>query len=290
MRSGMASIEELLGHGGWLIDDAQARRSANPDTFWMPENRDLASLHRGTLARLIFQLLDQADPVVDGLEPYDQSGAPNLVVAHERMWVWVEEGDPSDPEAELVGILTNLPMATHTRLVPGARVSFKLKDVIDLDLHPPTVMDDELEAMTSVGFPVLDLEHAIRPEDAIRDPAISPTQLDACAKLGVRPQRPLLVPFVQCLVSRNVTNDARPLYGARWPPNPERSDCGWIFWAGDPDIEVVDQAEGFDIVAVTQIKQRSDLAWKYLALPPGWAFVVGADNTEDAYQDPELLA
>lgn len=40
--------------------------------------------------------------------------------------------------------------------------------------------------------------------------------------------------------------------------------------------------DGFDVIEVAQVKGRSPVAWKYLALPPGWAFVLG----EDGYEDP----
>lgn len=282
-------MEELIAHGGWRIDDAQARHAASPDTFWLPPADQLSRLAPGASVRIIFQIADQADPVVDGLDPYDAAGRPNLVVAHERMWLWVESVVGGGNEAELVGILMNLPVATHSRLVPGARVRFRPRDVIDLDLDPPMPMRDDLAAMADSGRPVLDLDAATVPEDPLRDPTIAPSQAEVCARFGVRPERPSPVPFVRGLVGRTVAEGAWPLYGARWPPTPERSDCGWVIWAGHRDMDEALEADGFDAVPVTDLYRRSPIAWRHLALPPGWAFVFEADGSEDVYQDPELL-
>jgi len=52
--------------------------------------------------------------------------------------------------------------------------------------------------------------------------------------------------------------------------------------------DVVD-SDGFEVVPVQEVKARNRDAWRYLALPPGWAFVLGPDGFEDVYQDPDLL-
>ena len=62
-------VERVLAHGGWELDDAQARHAANPDTFWLPSDDELDGLVPGTCARLIFTTTDLADPVRDGAEP-----------------------------------------------------------------------------------------------------------------------------------------------------------------------------------------------------------------------------
>lgn len=69
----------------------------------------------------------------------------------ERMWLWVETLDGDD----IVGVLQNMPLATHTRLVIGARVGLRRTDIIDLELEPPVEMDDAVAAMAEVGFPAL---------------------------------------------------------------------------------------------------------------------------------------
>lgn len=289
MRTGAASVDQLMAHGGWLLDDVQARHAAAPDTFWMPSAEQLAELAPGSTARLIFQVADQADPVVDGLDPYDDAGRPNLVVAHERMWVWIESVAGVGDDAELVGVLMNMPVATHSRLVPGARIRFRLRDVIDVDLVPPVDMADELEAMAELGRPRLDLDAMTAPEDPQRDPTIAPSQAEVCNRFGVRPERPSPTTAVRCILGRTVADGVWPLFGARWPPTPERADCGWAIWATHADMDEALEADGFDAVAITDVKARNETAWRYLALPPGWAFVLGPDGFEDVYQDPELL-
>lgn len=282
-------MDQLMAHGGWLLDDAQARHAADPGTFSMPSAEDLARLAPGTTARLLFQIADQADPVVDGLDPYDDAGHPNLVVAHERMWVWVESVSGTGDDAELIGVLMHMPVATHSRLVPGAQVRFRRGDVIDLDLAPPVEMADELEAMALLGRPRLDLDAVTAPEDPQRDPTIAPSQAEVCARYGVRPERPSPSSLVRCLVGRTVAEGVWPLYGARWPPTPQRWDCGWAIWATHADMDEALEADGFDAVAITDLEVRSQTAWRYLALPPGWAFVLDREGVEDVYQDPELL-
>jgi hypothetical protein len=289
MRTGSASVDELIAHGGWLIDDAQARHAANPDTFWLPSSDELGQLVPGTTARLIFQIADQADPVVDGLDPYDAEGRPNLVVAHERMWLWVESVAGEGEHAVLVGVLMNMPVATHSRLLPGARVRFRPRDVIDLDLRPSVTMEDEFRWMAEHGLQLLDADFVTSPEDPERDPTIAPSQAEVCERFGVRPERPQPSPFVRCLVGRTVAEDTWPIFGGRWRPNPDRNDCGWSIWATHSDMDVAADADGFETLPVGEVKARCDVAWRYLALPPGWAFVLGPDGFEDVYQDPELL-
>lgn len=278
------TIERLVAHGGWAIDDAQARHAANPDTFWLPDEADLRRLIPGTAARLIFAVLDQADAVRDGLDPYDAAGRPNLVVTHERMWVWV---DNFEHEGHLVGILQNLPTATHTRLVPGARMGFLPRHVIDLDLVPPVRMEDELAAMTEVGFPPLLLGQVTEPEDPGRPPTLPPSQAAMCARVGARPERPWA--FSRCLLGNDVADGARPLYGGRFRPQPDRRDCGWAIWARHPDMEDAADDTGFQVVDVAEVHARSRDAWAYLALPPGWAYVLNPDGSDDVYTDPGLL-
>jgi len=48
---------------------------------------------------------------------------------------------------------------------------------------------------------------------------------------------------------------------------------------------VAAKKEGFDIVDVGSLYDRHPRVWAYLALPTGWAFVLGAAGHEDVYQD-----
>ena len=283
MNSTGISVEAVLANGGWLLDDAPARHAANPESFWMPPAEDVARLGPGATARLTFALADQADPIRDGVDPYDDLGRPNLVVSFERMWLWVDKADGD----EFVGVLQNTPIATHTRLVPGARIRFARSDVIDLDLEPPTELASELAAMANRGFPVLDEAAVRRPEDPTRAPTVAPSQAEVCATHGTRIERPW--DFSRCLVGGGVADGVWPLFGARFPPTPQRRDCGWIFWATHRDMDEAAAADGFDALDVAQLRTRHGELWKYLALPPGWAVVLGADGYTDIYEDPELL-
>ena len=277
----MHTVDGLIARGGWGLDDVQARGRANPDTFWLPPEEDLARIVVGSAVRLIFAVVDQADTVRDGRSPYGPTGAPELTVHYERMWLWVErlEGD------DIVGVLQNVPVATHTRLVPNARVRFRRSDVIDIQHVPPVSMWSEIEALAKIGFPHLDESAVLRPEDPLRDPSISPTQAEVCRRFGTRPERPWA--FARCLVGRQVTIDSPVLYGvhARSHRDPKQQDCGWAIWSADPDMGVAAKKEGFDIVDVGSLYDRHPRVWAYLALPTGWAFVLGAAGHEDVYQD-----
>jgi hypothetical protein len=278
----MREVERLLGHGGWDLDDAQARHRAAPDTFWLPPAEQLARLDLGSSVRLTFKVLDQADPVRDREEPYRADGRPRLTLQFERMWLWVEriEGD------ELVGILKNVPYASHTRLVPGARVRFRRTDVIDLDLDGADAQE-ELEAMRRCGFPVLDEAAVFAPEDPARPPSIAPSQAKACQRAGCRPERPW--PFALLLLGKDVQPNRFPVYGVRARPRPDRRDCGWAIWSGDPDLERASRKHGFKRAEVQKVAERHRLAWEHLALAPGWTFVLGPDGYEDVYLDEAAL-
>ncbi len=276
-------VSRLVRRGGWDLDDAQARHRKNPDTFWLPPADELAKLKPGASVRLIFRLLDLADQVRDRIEPYAADGSPNLVISHERMWLWVERLDGD----ELVGILMNRPESTHSRLVPGARVRFRRSDVIDLDLEPTTELEDELRTMAEMGYPPLDERQVLEPEDPQRAPTISPKQAEACASVKARPERPWV--FARMLLSKAVQPDVFPVHGVRFRPIPERGDCGWAIWGSEPDMGRAGEKEGFEIVETRALFDRHRPAWDLLALPPGWAFVLGPDGARDVYEAPDAL-
>src|SRR5699024_9897606 len=112
---------------------------------------------------------------------------------------------------------------------------------------------------------------------------------EVCARYGVRPERPYPAPFVRALVGRSLAEGTWPVYGGRRPPNAARGDCGWTLWAEQPDLADAEAAAGFEVLPVTELRQRHQEAWRHLALPPGWAFVLGPDGHADVYQDPSLL-
>ena len=148
-------------------------------------------------------------------------------------------------------------------------------------------MEDELSAMASVGFPVLDAAAPLVPEDKNRLPTIAPAQAEVCERFAVRPERPWA--FSRCVVGRSVAPGTWPLFGFRARPVPERHDCGWNIWAGHRDMRGAAEADGFEVVDVADVRTRNENASRYLALPPGWGFVLGADGDEDVYQDLDAL-
>ncbi|MGV3620670.1 MAG: immunity protein Imm33 domain-containing protein [Archangium sp.] len=279
MKPDKKDLERLLSRGGWELDDAQARARENPKTFKLPSPKVLAKLKPGHSVRLIFKVLDLADMVRDGLEPYSDRGVPQLVIQYERMWLWLEreQGD------ELVGVLMNTPASTHSRLLPGARVHFAKTDVIDLDLEPPVDMKTELKAMEELGFPLLDEKSVLKAEDPKRLPSISDAQFAICKKKKVKPQRPWA--FGRALMGGSLQPDVWPVYGVRSHPRPDRGDCGWTFWTGDSDMSRAAKKSKFEIIEVQAIGERCPAVVPYLALPPGWAFVLGPDGYADVYEN-----
>ena len=73
-----------------------------------------------------------------------------------------------------------------------------------------------------------------------------------------------------------------PLNGLRHPPVGQSN--GWFIWTGelssDPDF--------FRPYHVEHLEARAPLAIRFLALPPGWRFLL-APGHEDAWRDDELL-
>lgn len=279
MKPDKKDLERLLARGGWELDDAQARARENPETFKLPSPQVLAKLKPGHSVRLIFKVLDLADMVRDGLEPYSARDVPQLVIQYERMWLWLEKAQAD----ELVGVLMNTPASTHSRLLPGARVRFAKTDVIDLDLEPPVDMKTELKAMEELGFPLLDEKSVVKAEDPKRLPSISDAQFAICKKLKVKPQRPWA--FGRALMGGSLQPDVWPVYGVRSLPRPDRGDCGWTFWTGDSDMSRAAKKSKFEIIEVQAIGDRCPAVVPYLALPPGWAFVLGPDGSADVYEN-----
>lgn len=84
-------------------------------------------------------------------------------------------------------------------------------------------------------------------------------------------------------VARNVASGLQPLNGLRHPP--EGDTTGWYIWAGetleqDPDF--------FQPMHVDHLYAIRPDVIPYLALPPGWRFLLAPDH-EDVWQDVSLL-
>lgn len=288
MRTGAVTVDELLARGGWAIDDARARAAANPATFALPRPETIAALRPGMQIAAIFLLCDQADPVIDGVAPWD-GDRPVLVVGHERLWLWVRAIDGSGPDASVIGVVANDPIATHSRLRAGAQVRVPTADIVDVAVEPPVTMADELAAMAELGYPMLTLEETREPENPTRWPTIEPAMTAVALHHGVRPERPYPAPVVRARLGRTVVPGARPLFGGRRRPDPERGDSGWTIWAGPADLHLATEIHGFDAVSIPEIRERCTEVWPFLALPPGWTFSLDPDDRLRIAEDPDLI-
>lgn len=81
----------------------------------------------------------------------------------------------------------------------------------------------------------------------------------------------------------NVASGLLPLNGLRHAPNGDTT--GWYIWAGE---ELSQEPDFFEPVHVRHLDTRCPAAIPYLALPPGWRFLV-ADDYDDAWEDMTLL-
>lgn len=109
-----------------------------------------------------------------------------------------------------------------------------------------------------------------------------PGQLEVCRRFGVSPVRAKAGQKVG--IARNVQTGLQPINGLRHPP--EGDTTGWYLWAGkalpgDPNF--------FIPLHVEHLSRWCPEVLPYLALPPGWRFLL-APNQEDVWQDPSLLS
>jgi hypothetical protein len=84
-------------------------------------------------------------------------------------------------------------------------------------------------------------------------------------------------------VAMNVRSDLRPINGLRHPPKGDTS--GWYLWAGE---ELSGSPDFFQPLHAAHISEWNSMVEKYLALPPGWRFIV-AEDYEDVWFDATLL-
>jgi hypothetical protein len=105
-------------------------------------------------------------------------------------------------------------------------------------------------------------------------------QLAICARLNVEPEIP---PPGEKLGIALATIDLQPLNGFRHPP--EEGTSGWFIWGG---VEFSDDSDFFEPLHVSHMSSQCPAAIPYLALPPGWRFLVAPDF-EDIWFDSSLL-
>jgi hypothetical protein len=103
---------------------------------------------------------------------------------------------------------------------------------------------------------------------------------NVCERAGVVP--------VPCsgLAKVGLSRDARhqtPLHGMRVRPG--LGVTGWFIWAG----EYRDDADFFEPVHALHLSDVCPLVVPFLALPPGWRFLVDASGYSDVWYDEALL-
>jgi hypothetical protein len=89
--------------------------------------------------------------------------------------------------------------------------------------------------------------------------------------------------FEKLGVARDVRPGAFPLNGLRHPR--ERGTCGWYLWVGS---ELSPAPDFFSPLHVHHLEERSSEAVVFLALPPGWRFLLAAGHV-DVWFDATLL-
>jgi hypothetical protein len=110
---------------------------------------------------------------------------------------------------------------------------------------------------------------------------ISLEQFKICEKYGARPVD--APPHLKVGVAANVRSDKTPVNGLRHIPVGDTS--GWYLWAGE---ELSSEPDFFRPVHVKHLNEMRPEVLKYLALPPGWRFLI-ADDYEDVWFDESLL-
>jgi len=110
---------------------------------------------------------------------------------------------------------------------------------------------------------------------------IEQAQSQLCRRFGVSPVFP--ASHLKLGISADALSGTLPLNGLRHPP--ESGTCGWFLWAGK---ELSSAPDFFKPLHVAHLPERCPRVLPYLALPPGWRFVL-ADGYEDVWQDDSLL-
>ncbi len=110
---------------------------------------------------------------------------------------------------------------------------------------------------------------------------LSSEQSAVCREQGVLPDLPS--GFLKAGVAL-ATLGKVPLNGLRHPS--EAGTSGWFIWAGE---ELSQADDFFDPLHVHHLESRCPEVVRYLALPPGWRFLV-APGQFDVWYDEALLA
>lgn len=109
----------------------------------------------------------------------------------------------------------------------------------------------------------------------------TPAQRLLCSRFGVTPFA--ATADLKVGVARNVRDGVWPINGMRHPPQGDTT--GWYIWAGE---ELSDADDFFVPLHVGHLAEWCPMVLPYLALPPGWRFLVAPDY-EDVWEDQTLL-
>jgi hypothetical protein len=107
-------------------------------------------------------------------------------------------------------------------------------------------------------------------------------QLEIAARVGSEQRAPL--PSEKVGIAPNVREGTMPLNGLRHPIVGDTS--GWYFWSGEVFPEGDD---AFVPLHIEHLSEWCPIAIPYLALAPGWRFLV-APGYEDVWFDESLLS
>jgi hypothetical protein len=110
---------------------------------------------------------------------------------------------------------------------------------------------------------------------------VTPEQAAVCDRLGAEASE--VGPGWKVGIARNVLSGLMPLNGLRHKPEDDTS--GWYLWAGE---ELPDDPGFFVPLHVEHLPEWCPAVIPYLALPPGWRFLL-APGYEDVWQDDFLL-
>lgn len=110
---------------------------------------------------------------------------------------------------------------------------------------------------------------------------VTPEQAAICAKYGATPTP--VGDDLKVGIARNVRPGAQPVNGFRHPQ--EAGTTGWfIYVGGEPE----EDADFFVPLHVSHLDKWCPEVLPYLALPPGWRFLI-APGYEDVWPDETLL-
>ncbi len=106
-------------------------------------------------------------------------------------------------------------------------------------------------------------------------------KIEICERQGVAPREPERNSKLGIALG---TIGKAPINGLRHPP--ENGTNGWYIWCGE---ELIDKDDFFSPLHVEHIEEYLPIVEKYLALPPGYRFLLDENGYEDIWFDTSLL-